>query len=355
MKKTSKSRMARNQRLLSTIAIIVSIIAIATSSYAILNPQTKTVIVYRNVTVNNTKSIMGYNINSTLLQPPASLSDAPIITKNQSFGKRLTNINAPFNASELAIINNEPNAYFQTGGAMLLNHSLNNSVGVNPAKLPLFILNGKPTVIYLGSITCVFCGENRWAMALALSRFGNFTQIFKGYSAIGDADLPTVYWAPAHYNTSSTVLGSFYSSKYINFLAIEDANPISGGFNLNPISTIQKRINQTNNTAYIDAIKYIISTNAFSGTPYTVWGAYQVAGADAVVFGNSTPSSGVLPLQSMTHQVVLAQLANPKDQFAWSEYAAADFYVAMICKTMNNTAQVCSLPAIQGIEAQAGF
>ncbi len=62
------------------------------------------------------------------------------------------------------------------------------------------------------------------------------------------------------------------------------------------------------------------------------------------------PTSDSFPLTNMTHEQVLAQLANPNDQFAWTEYAAADLYVAMVCSSINNTAPVCSLPAIQQLE-----
>ncbi len=353
MKKNDWTHGATNKLLI--VAIVVGLVAIAVSSYAILNPSTNTIIVYRNSTTT-VFVVKGYNITSGLLEPPTSLSDAPVITQNQSFGNRLTGINAPFNASELNIINNASNSYFEKAGEMFLNGTINNTVGASTKALPLFIVNGKPTVIYLGSITCIFCGENRWPMAMALSRFGSFSYLFKGYSSIGDGDMPTIYWAPAHYNISSTVLGDFYSSNYINLIAIEDANPISGGFNLNPLSTMQQRINQTNNVAYIDAMNYIISTNGFSGTPFTVWGAYEVGGADAVIFANNTSKQGTAPLQHMTHADVLNQLANPTDQFALSEYAAADLYIAMVCKTLNNTPSVCTaIPSIVKIEAKLGL
>ncbi|MEM4063868.1 MAG: DUF929 family protein [Candidatus Micrarchaeaceae archaeon] len=301
-------------------------------------------------------SVSGYNINSPLITPPLSLAADPIISQQQPFGSRLTNINAPLNSTELAIINNASDSYFETAGEMYLSSKLNNSVGASATKVPMFVVNGKPSVIYLGSITCIFCGENRWAMALALSRFGNFTELFKGYSSFGDGDLPTLYWAPAHYNQSSIDLGNFYNSKYINFITLEDTDPITGGFNLQPLNIIQQEINSTGNLAYMDAIKFILQLNTFQGTPYTIWGAYNVGGADAVDFGNSTPINGQsLPLTYMTHEQVLSQLAHPNDQFAWTEYAAADLYVAMICGSINNTAPVCSLPAIKQIEVSNGY
>lgn len=343
-------------KMLIIVAMLLGLVAIAISADTLLNPRTITI--YKNVTVNPTTTILNirsYNISSGLLSPPTSYSDSPVITQNQSFGQRLTNINAPLNASELGGINNAPDSYFETAGKMFMNNSLQNRVGVTPSKLPPFILNGKPVVIYLGSTTCIFCGENRWAMMLALSRFGNFSQLFKGYSALQDGDLPTPYWAPNPLYSSATVFGSYYSGKYISFLSIEDANPIKAGFNLNPLSVILQRANKTGNTAYFGAMQYIISTSQFSGTPFTIWGSYAVGGADAIIFGNTPPTSSTLELQSWTHEQVLSMLAHPNTQFAWSEYAAADFYVAMVCKSINNAAPVCSLPSIQKIEGIEGL
>lgn len=364
MKKYEQEGSLTNKLLI--IAIAVGLVAIATFSYSILNPRA---VIYRNVTVyrNSTTSIpiiKSFNITSSLLQPPTSLSDAPVITQNESFGKRLTDINRPFNASELAIINNAPDSYFETAGNMVLNGTIPSCspppqvpcVGGPGSKVPPFILNGKPSVIYLGSITCIYCAENRWAMLLALSRFGNFSEIFKGYGSLGDLDVPTIYWAPAHYNTSSTVSGDFYESKYINFIAIEDAKPISGGFGLNPLSTMQQRVNQTGNVAYIDAMQYLLSTESFGGTPFTFWGAYEVGGADAVDLGNTdSQTNGLFQISQMTHSQILNQLSYPQDAFAWGNYAGADIYIAMVCQTLNNTAPVCSLPAIQAIQKRMGI
>ena len=299
--------------------------------------------------------IKSYNITGSMIMPNTSLPGFPIITANSSFGQRLTNINKPLNSSYLSVINNAPDSYFETAGLMLLNGSINNDVGVTPTKVNPFILNGKPTVIYLGSITCVFCGENRWAMALALGRFGNFSNLFEGYSSFGDHDLPTLYWSPSHYTTSAEDLGNFYNSKYLNFISIDDALPITGGFQLNSPSLIQQRINATNNVPYKDAFEFIVKLNNFQGTPYTIWGKFNVPGADAVDFGNSTPTTQNLTLTYMTHKDVFNSLSRPSDQFAWTEYAAADVYIAMACSSINNSAPICTLPAIQQLEVKGGY
>ena len=216
------------------------------------------------------------------------------------------------------------------------------------------VVNGKPSVIYLGSITCIYCGENRWAMALALSRFGSFKNLYTGYSSLGDGDVPTLYWAVDNLNASDDILSNSYSSSYINFISIEDTNPIKGGFNLNTLSTIGQRINASGNATVEAAYTKIVKLNTFQGTPYTIWGNYVVPGADAIDFGNSTATSaaGVPQLTYMTHAQIFQQLASPNDQFAWAEYAGADVYISGVCKSINNTASICNLPAIRRIESR---
>ncbi len=347
----------RTLRIVTTLSLVFGIMAMALALLAINVAFHAPGGSSGNATGNSTKMLAGFNVTGPLIQPNLSSQGNPVITQNQTFGSRLTDINAPLNASELAVINNAQNAYFEKAGEMLLNGSINNTVQASVKNVNPITVNGKLSVVYLGSITCIFCGENRWAMALALSRFGNFTYLFKGYSSLGDQDVPTLYWSPATYSDAGFTFGSFYNSRYINFIAMENTEPISQGFSLQPFATMQQEVNATDNKAYIDAFHYILELNNFQGTPYTIWGNYQVGGADAVVFGNSTPQTNKLPLTYMTHNQVLAQLAAPRDQFSYSEYAAADLYVAMICKSMNNNASVsaCQLPAIQKIEQATGY
>src|ERR1700722_9312273 len=65
--------------------------------------------------------------------------------------------------------------------------------------------NGKPEMLYIGAEYCPFCAAERWAMAVALSRFGTFTGVNGIHSS------PTDY-AP---NTPTlTFYKSTYTSKY---------------------------------------------------------------------------------------------------------------------------------------------
>ncbi len=337
--------------LIASVASMLFVAVLAVQLNAFYHQSTST------TTTSSTTSYAPINISGMLITPPLSLSDAPAITTQQPFGSRLTNINSPLNASELAVINNASQAYFVTAAQMYLNHSslLTVPIGAVVSAAPLLVVNGKPSVTYLGAISCVYCGENRWAMALALSRFGEFQQLFKGYSALQDQDVPTVYWAPAHYNASQAVeFGNFYTSSYINFISIEYSSPIAQGFNMGPLSYFQQEAVATGNPIYGNATQTIIRLNNYAGTPYTIWGKFSVPGADASNFGDSTINSTTsIPMASLTHEQILGRLAHPNSPFAWNEYAAADFYISLVCASMTSPAPVCSLSSISTMVSQA--
>lgn len=342
----------KNLKLLIYAALILSMIANIVAISTFLHVQN----IYSILSSSQPQLSKVYTASGELITPALSLPDAPIIKEDQPFGKRLTNINAPFTNEELSIINNAPDSYFDIAAKMYLNGSLANPISGDAVPSSILLVNGKPSVIYLGAISCIFCGENRWAMALALSRFGNFTHLFKGYSAFGDGNVPTIYWSPVHYNSSSEVeFGNFFRSDNINFLSIEYSSPITAGFQMQSLSFILQKARQIGNEPYTTAINLIIQANNFQGTPYTIWGKFAVPHADALIFGNSTVTSGPLPLTNMTHEQILRQLSKPSNQFAWSEYAAADIYVALLCASINNASPICNLNSIQQIEKVNGY
>ncbi len=325
-------RRLKHLQMISAAAAAIGLIGIIVGFIALSNTASLA------STVGNLTSFVS-NINTS------HISSGPAAARTT-----LAGIDQPLNATELGVINNAPNSYFELAGEAYLNGSLSNQVGAQATNTTPLIINGRPSVIYLGSITCIFCGENRWAMALALSRFGSFSSLFKGYSSLGDGDVPTLYWRPDNYNATNAITGSYYASNYINFLPIEDTAPITGGFQLQPLPIMQAEVNSTGNSSYIRAMSLIIRLANFQGTPYTIWGRSVVGGADAVDFGNSTPTSQNLPIAQMTHAQILKQFSENNDQFSMTEYAAADLYIAMTCASINNTASACNLPAIRRIE-----
>ena len=67
--------------------------------------------------------------------------------------------------------------------------------------------------MYIGAEYCPYCGAERWAMIIALDKFGNFT----GIEYMQSAPAPEAY--P---NTSTfTFVNATYSSPYITFVPVE--------------------------------------------------------------------------------------------------------------------------------------
>ena len=73
-----------------------------------------------------------------------------------------------------------------------------------------FISNSKPVVVFVGGEFCPYCAVERWALIMALERFGNFTNLHYTTSANDEGDYATF-----------TFVGSSYTSNYIAFRPYE--------------------------------------------------------------------------------------------------------------------------------------
>jgi hypothetical protein len=290
-------------------------------------------------------------------------------------GKTLAGIDTPLTQSQLSVINNAPDSYFESAGEMLMNGSISGIAESNniyygngfeavlsnstAPRTSVYTYDSKPSVIYAGAISCIYCGESRWAMAMALSRFGSFNSLYIGYSSFGDADVPTLYWKPNEYKTPNNfTYGNYYSSPYVNFFSAEYDSNITQGFQLpqvtDPISVF---VSRAPNASYEEAYAYLNNTKDFQGTPFTIWGNSIDVGAVSVVFGesNNQSATNAVPLTDMTHQQILSQLSSFNTTFAYEEYAGADVYIAQLCAGMNNSAPICKLPAIKAFEHKMGL
>src|SRR5579863_5675586 len=77
--------------------------------------------------------------------------------------------------------------------------------------------NGKPEMLYVGAEYCPYCAAERWAMIVALSRFGTFSGVATVHSAVTngagstepDPDTPT--W---------TFVNAKYTSPYLAFTPV---------------------------------------------------------------------------------------------------------------------------------------
>ena len=70
-------------------------------------------------------------------------------------------------------------------------------------------------ITYIGAEYCPYCAAERWALAVALSRFGTFTNLSGTHSSATDI----------YPNTQTlSFYGSTYTSPYVDFKAVEEAS-----------------------------------------------------------------------------------------------------------------------------------
>lgn len=71
---------------------------------------------------------------------------------------------------------------------------------VRPVDEAPITADGKPEVLYVGAEFCPYCAGERWAMVVALSKFGTFSGLTTFHSSVGD--VPTLSFRHATYESS---------------------------------------------------------------------------------------------------------------------------------------------------------
>jgi hypothetical protein len=179
----------------------------------------------------------------------------------------------------------------------------------NPA--PLTGADGKPEVFFYGAEFCPLCAAERWSVAVALSRFGTFTQLPLTISADPSLepslpDIPTV-----------TFRGSQYSSKYIDFVSLEAENRVR-----QPLETPSAQQQQLLTKFNVTGFPFIDIANKYT--------------ASSVVF-DPTPLSG------LSQQEIANMLSDPTQGVTQNIVGGANYFTAAICLATNNQpAAVCN-------------
>lgn len=78
---------------------------------------------------------------------------------------------------------------------------------------PALLADGKPRVLYVGAEFCPFCAGERWPVVVALSRFGQFSDLRAAVSAPAPETNPNTPTLSFH--------GSSYTSQYLSFTGVE--------------------------------------------------------------------------------------------------------------------------------------
>jgi Domain of unknown function (DUF929) len=207
---------------------------------------------------------------------------------------------------------------------------------ISPAGAPL-TANGKPEMLYMGAEYCPYCAAARWAMIVALSRFGTFSGLQTVHSAAANGagqaepDPNTPTW---------TFLHATYTSKYLTFTPVEMQTNIpdtaTGSYTVlqNPTKAQQALLTKYDAAPYVDsseagAIPFIDFGNKYLsvGTPY---------------------DPGVL--SGLSWSTIAADLHNPDSAVARAVNGTANYFTAAICKmTGNQPASACTA-TVQSLE-----
>jgi hypothetical protein len=244
--------------------------------------------------------------------------------------------NGPTGSALTSLVNTTtsvPASALDTVGAGTFNGKVQTITG-NP---PPLVSNGKPELLFIGAEYCPYCAANRWAMIVALSRFGTFSGLTTVHSGITDGAGDQ---EPYPNTPTFTFVNAKYTSKYLTFTSVE------GETNIPDTSTGGYTALQTPTSAQQALL------TKYDAAPYTT----QAGAIPFLDFGNKYVSIGVsypnTAIQGLTWSQIAADLHNPNSTAAKAVDGTANYYTAAICKmTGNQPASACT-PAVQALESQ---
>ena len=88
-----------------------------------------------------------------------------------------------------------------------------------PASNKVLLVGGKPEVLFIGAEYCPYCAAERWALVMALSKFGTFSNVMGVISSSTDVNANTPTFSLYH---------SGYTSPYLSFVPVRDRDEDRG-------------------------------------------------------------------------------------------------------------------------------
>ena len=186
---------------------------------------------------------------------------------------------------------------------------------------PPLTSNGKPEVLFIGAEFCPYCAAERWAIAMAMSNFGQFNGLKETVSSPWDANPETA---------TLSFYGSSFTSSSIDFEAVEhQTNDTHGGGTstvLEPLTTQQKNL----------WINYSNHFGIQTGYPFLD------IGNKVFVTGPSYNGDGSL-LGGLDHQEIAAKFTHASDPVTQAIVGTANYITAAVCSlTGQQPTPVCS-------------
>jgi hypothetical protein len=200
--------------------------------------------------------------------------------------------------------------------------------------------NGKPEMLYMGAEYCPFCAAERWAMVVALSRFGTFSGLSTVHSGIKDGSGNSEVYP----GTSTwTFYHSTYTSNYVTFTPVEMQTNIPNTSTGSGYTTLQTPTKAQNALiAKYDAPPYVASADA-GAIPFVNFGnKYLIVGA----------SYSPQVLSGLSWSQIAADLKSPSSQVAKAIDGTANYMTAALCKlTGDQPASACT-PTVTALQAK---
>jgi hypothetical protein len=116
---------------------------------------------------------------------------------------------APASSAIVHAATSVPGAVFNAVGAPQANEPGQAVLSGQPA----LAIAGRPAVIFVGAEFCPYCAAERWALVVALGRFGSFSHLVATTSSTAEVFPGT---------PTFTFDGAAYRSRYVSFSAVEE-------------------------------------------------------------------------------------------------------------------------------------
>jgi Domain of unknown function (DUF929) len=190
---------------------------------------------------------------------------------------------------------------------------------------------GKPEMLYIGAEYCPYCAAERWAMVVALSRFGTLSGLAATHSAAKNG----AGQAEIYPNTATwTFANAHLASGYLTFAPVElytnVPDPGNGGYTplQTPTAKQETLLRQYDASGSIPFVDY--------GNKYVSVGASYDPGV----------------LTGLTWGQIAADLHNPASPVAKGVLGTANYMTAAICRlTGDRPASACT-PVVKSLQAK---
>jgi thiol-disulfide isomerase/thioredoxin len=191
---------------------------------------------------------------------------------------------------------------------------------------PALTSDGKPEVLYIGAEYCPYCAAERWAMLVALSKFGTFDGLKTTASASDDVypNTPTF-----------SFYGSTFASQYLTFTPVETFNNVRSGSRYGALQTP-------------------------TGDQQTIQGQYDPGGIPFLDVGGKYVLSGASyspdVFSGMDWQAIATALADPTSKQAKAVLGVANMMTAAFCQLTNGQpGAVCSAAGTKAGDSALGI